>query len=200
VRAEDWDRKYEAAERLWSIEANRFVVEELSQLARGRALDLAAGEGRNALWLAERGFEVTARDFSRVALERGRAFAEQRGLSVRFEQIDVERTPPEPGAWDLVLIAYLQLPWPRMVAVLHGAARALAPGGTLLVVGHHLDNLEHGHGGPSDPAVLYTEARVAAELEGLVIERAARVERPVETAEGPRVALDVVVRARAPER
>ena len=194
---EAWDRMYAGKELLWSAEPNRFVVEELAGVAPGRALDLACGEGRNALWLASRGFDVHAVDFSGVALERARRMADARSLTVRWEQADLATFVPEPRAYTTVLVCYLQLPWDGMAAVLDRAADAVAPGGTLLVVGHDLDNLTHGHGGPKDPAVLYTPAQVAAVAEGrgLTVERAESVRRPVETDGGRVDAIDALVRA-----
>ena len=100
---------------------------------------------------------------------------------------------PEPGAFDLVVIMYLQIPVDER-RVVHGrAAAAVAPGGTLLVVGHDRENLVSGTGGPQDAGVLLDSEEVAAELDGLVIERAERVLRSVE---GDRDAIDTLVRAR----
>ncbi|MGD8863312.1 MAG: methyltransferase domain-containing protein [Myxococcales bacterium] len=195
---EAWDRRYAEAERVWSAGPNQFVEAEAAELPPGRALDLAAGEGRNALWLAERGWQVLAVDFSRVALDRGRREAEARGLTLDFVQADLTRWKPAPAAHDLVLLVYLHLPWPAMVPVVRGAAEAVAPGGTLLVVAHDLDNLRNGHGGPQDPDVLYTPDQVVAELAGLEIGRAETVERRVQTPEGEQIALDALVRASRP--
>ncbi len=82
MEREDWDRRYGGTELIWTAEPNRFVVEELGDLPAGRALDLGAGEGRNAVWLAERGWRVTAVDFSPVALDKARRLARARGVSV----------------------------------------------------------------------------------------------------------------------
>jgi hypothetical protein len=103
-------------------------------------------------------------------------------------------------ALDLVLVFYLQLPEAGRRTVLRAAAEAVAPGGTLLLVAHDSSNLEHGHGGPQHPSVLYTPADVATDLagSGLELERAHVVERPVQTPEGERIALDALVRARRP--
>jgi len=197
VNAGDWDARYRATVSLWSLEPNRFVVEACADLAPGRALDLAAGEGRNALWLAARGWDVTALDFSPVAVERARERAREAGVALRAEVADlVGGWEPEPGSADLVLLAYLQLPAAPLHGVLRGAATALAPGGTLLLVAHDRRNLEHGHGGPSDPAVLTDPAEVTAALGDLTVTRAEVVERPVDTPDGPRTALDTLVLAR----
>jgi SAM-dependent methyltransferase len=191
-----WDARYAAAPDLvWSREPNRLVARELADLPPGRAIDLAAGEGRNALWLAQRGWRVTAVDFSAVAIDRGRRLADEHGLSVEWLVADVTGYQPAAGAFDLVLIAYLQLPGDQMAEVLRKAAAGLAPGGTLLLVGHDLTNLEHGTGGPQDPRVLHTPESVTAALPGLRIEQAATVRRPVPTEDGSVDALDTLVRA-----
>jgi SAM-dependent methyltransferase len=196
---DDWNRRYEGSELLWTAEANRFLVDEIGSLASGRALDLACGEGRNAVWLAERGFEVDAVDFADVALEKARRAAEARGVEVSWIEADVESWAPVERVYDLVIVFYLQLPWDRMRPVLHRAARAVAPGGTFLLVGHDRTNLERGHGGPKSPDVLYTPDQISAELPGLGIVEAARRERSVETDQGTRTAIDCLVRAVAGE-
>jgi SAM-dependent methyltransferase len=200
VTSADWDRRYSGSELLWTARPNRFLVAEASDLPPGRALDLACGEGRNAVWLAERGWRVAGIDFSAVALDKARQLAAARGVEGEWIRADVVEHRLEEAAFDLVLVLYLQLPEASRRRALRSAAAALAPGGTLLVVAHDSANLEHGHGGPQDARVLYTAADVAADLDGsgLELERAERVERPVETPEGDRIALDVLVRARRP--
>jgi len=198
---EAWNRRYAGRACAWSRAPNALVAAETRALAPGRALDLGAGEGRNALWLAEHGWRVTAIDFSEVALERARRLSIERGVEVDWVLEDLLRYRPAPEAFDLVLVCYLQLPAPERRTVLARARAALAPGGALLYVGHDLSNLAHGAGGPRDPAVLATPEEVARELAGLAIERAEVVTREVEAdaghggAPGAR-ALDAVVRAR----
>ena len=197
----EWDEAYAGTELVWTAEPNRFVAEELAGLAPGRALDLGTGEGRNAIWLAERGWRMTAADFSAVGLAKAAKLAEKRGVTgVRWVEADLRVYEPGPGAYGLVLIAYIHMPPDEFGVLLRTAASALAPGGTLLVVGHDADNIAHGHGGPQTPRVLYTPEDVVADLNGsgLEIERAELVERPVETPEGERVAIDALVRARRP--
>jgi 2-polyprenyl-3-methyl-5-hydroxy-6-metoxy-1,4-benzoquinol methylase len=197
--AEDWDERYRDRELVWSAEPNVFVAQEVATLAPLRALDLAAGEGRNAIWLAEQGWQVEAVEFSAVAIEKGRALAEQRGVEVTWTFADLTRAPRlEPA--ELVLLAYLQLHWRELREVLLLAAALVRPGGTVLVVAHARRNLTDGYGGPSDPAVLPEPEPVAAVLAdaGLRVERAGEVVRVVETEEGSRQAIDVLVRAHRP--
>lgn len=190
-----WNQRYADRDLVWGAGPNRFVVEEISGLPAGRALDLAAGECRNAIWLAEQGWRVVAVDFSDVALAKGQQLAARRGVQIDVREADLSRFVPDAGAYDLVLVAYLHVPWETMRVVLSNAAAAVAPGGTFLLVAHDLSNLTEGHGGPQDPAVLYTPGQVAAELDGLRVERAETVSRIVETPEGERVAIDHLVRA-----
>ena len=190
-----WDQRYSGPDLVWGAGPNRFVAEELAALPPGRAIDLGTGEGRNAIWLAERGWRVTAVDFSAAGLDRAARLAAERGASVDWVQADLLDYQPAPGGYDLVLIAYLQLPSASLTRVFRAAAAAVAPGGTLLVIGHDRDNIARGHGGPQDPDRLYTPTMVAAELGGLTIRRTERVPRPVRTPEGERTAIDTLVRA-----
>lgn len=196
MRREDWDLRYAEAELVWSADANRFLVAETAELDPGRALDLACGEGRNAVWLAARGWDVVAVDFSQVAVEKARRRAEHEGVSLELVCADLLEYEPARAAYDLVVVLYLQIPADERRVVLARAADAVAPGGTFLLVGHDSTNLTHGTGGPRDAAVLYTPDEIAAELPGLVVERAERVLRDVEGAERP--AIDALVRARRP--
>jgi len=196
VRREYWDGKYSAAERLWSSKPNRFLVAEVSDLELGRALDLACGEGQNSCWLATLGWKVSGVDFSEVAIARARDRADREGLDAEFVCADLLHYTPEPSAFDLVLVLYLQIPAVERRRVLGQAVSALAPGGTLFLVGHDLTNVTDGVGGPSDPDLLYTPDDIVADLAGLRIERAERVLRDV--ADSDRPAIDALVRARNP--
>jgi SAM-dependent methyltransferase len=192
-----WDERYRQTSSVWGAAPNVFVEQVLSGRRPGTALDLACGEGRNALWLAGRGWRVSAVDFSPVALDKGRQQAEAHGLDLDWIEADVTGYRPPPGAFDVVLIAYLHLPGTALEPVLHRAAEAVAPGGTLLVVGHDAANLAQGVGGPQDPEVLYTAQVLAGNATGLHIERAERVTRRVPNAERP--ALDTLLVAVRPK-
>jgi SAM-dependent methyltransferase len=173
-----WDERYAATDLVWSAGPNQFVEQELSDLPPGRALDLACGEGRNARWLAERGWQVTAIDWSSVAVEKGRKVND----TVDWRVGDA-LTAPLPAALDLVVIAYFQVPAPDRGTAVRRAFESLRSGGTLLVVAHDSTNLTEGTGGPQDPAVLYTAEDVLADLADLEpqVVRAQRVARSVPT-------------------
>ena len=198
MEREQWDERYRVDELIWKAEPNRFLVEEAAGLAPGRALDLACGEGRNALWLAERGWQVTAVDFSSVGLEKARRLASERGLELVLGEADVLDWEPPAASFYLVIFMYLHLPAGARRRVQERAASALAPGATLLVVGHDSTNLTEGIGGPQDPAVLFSPEDIVGDLDGLDIERAERARRPVATGSGEVDAIDAIVRAVRP--
>ena len=194
MRREDWDARYAAVENLWAAKPNRFLVAEVGDLEPGRALDLACGEGQNAIWLATLGWRVTGVDYSEVAISKARARAERDGVDVDFVCADLVAYQPEARGFDLVFVLYLHIPSAQRTAIHANAAAAVAPGGTFLLLGHDLANLTEGVGGPSDPDILYTADEIAAELTGLEIEKATVVLRDVAGEE--RDAIDTIVRAR----
>jgi SAM-dependent methyltransferase len=194
VRREDWDRRYADVENLWSARPNRFLVAEVEPLPPGRALDLACGEGQNAIWLATRGWDVAGVDFSEIAIAKAQARAEREGVAVEFAVADLLEYEPAAGAYDLVLLLYLHLAPHERRLVLERASAALARGGILLLIGHDLLNMTEGVGGPSDPTIHVTPDQVARELPGLEVEKAERVYRDVAGEDRP--AIDALVRAR----
>lgn len=195
-----WDQRYAQADLVWSAGPNQFFADEAAPLTPARALDLGAGEGRNAIWLAERGWESTAVDLSAVGLEKGRELALSRGVTVTWVVDDLLRYRPAPRSFDLVGVVYIHLVAEHRRRVLQSAMTALAPGGRLIVIGHHADNITDGVGGPQDPQLLFTAGEIVADLPGLHILRAARVLRDVETDTGRRTAVDAVVVGVAPGR
>jgi SAM-dependent methyltransferase len=186
VEREDWNRRHaELAER-HPPGPNQTVIDEVTRLRPGRALELGCGRGRHTIWLAERGWQVTAVDFADRALEVAKEHA--RDLEVDWVEADLRQYEPERAAFDLVLYAFVQLPEHERRAVLTRAAEAVGPGGTLLAVIHDVRNLTEGEGGPQDASVLATPQEIAAELPGLTVERAESVK--------PADQVDCVVRAR----
>jgi SAM-dependent methyltransferase len=198
VDSRRWDERYAGTEFEWTTRPNQCVTAELAELPAGRALDLAAGEGRNSVWLAERGWRVTAVDFSRVGLNKGRRLATARGVGeARIEWILADLCDYEPvqDSFDLVLVTYFQVGAELRAAVLARAGAALAPGGRLLVVGYDLTNLTEGVGGPQYAEVLYTPESITAEVSGLSVLRAGRVHRTVERDGVSGTAIDTLVLA-----
>jgi thioredoxin reductase/SAM-dependent methyltransferase len=135
----DWDHRY-SGERMWSGNPNGTLVREASGLAPGRALDVGAGEGGDAIWLAEQGWKVTANDVSQRALDRVAAEAARRGLAVDRLHADANSLAPyEAGGFDLVSAQYASIPRTPDDRAVHNLMAAVAPGGTLLVVNHDLE-------------------------------------------------------------
>jgi SAM-dependent methyltransferase len=192
--AHDWDERYRARDIPWDAEPSRLLVGAVGGLKPGTALDLASGDGRNAVWLAGRGWRVTAVDWSRVGAEKGLQMAEERGVEVDWQIADLTAWEPPDEGFDLVIILYLQIPEEERHRVWRTAAAAVTLGGRLVIIGHDSRNLEEGYGGPAQPAVLYTASEAAAVVgESLRVDRAEAVVRPVDTDEGQRLAIDNVV-------
>jgi SAM-dependent methyltransferase len=195
VESGKWDEKYRATDRLWSVEPNLFVADRLGHAKPGVGLDLASGEGRNAIWLSELGWSMTAVDFSEVAVERGRAASD----TVDFVVADV-LTWGSSITFDLVLIAYLQLSEDLLGPVVEKACAWLEPDGEIFMIGHDRSNIEEGHGGPQVPEILWDVELIRSWLRRLTVIEAQVVRRPVDTDEGVVFARDTLVRARVSGR
>ncbi len=157
--AEEWDRRYASSPRVFRAEPDESLVELASPLPPASAVDLGAGEGRNSLWLARRGWNVVAVDASVVALNRLSDAAEIEGLSITTAADDLVSYLAEARVagthFDLVVVAYVHPDASGRAELLSAAAHSLSAGGHLFVVGHHVSSL--GVTGPPDPARLYTE-------------------------------------------
>lgn len=214
----EWDARYSRSELVWGAPPNSVVVEHVYGLDRRvpllpdepdgtapelpRALDLACGEGRHALWLATHGWQVTAVDFSQVGIDKGRTVAARLSRSVRnrvhWQTADITELAAAgiTGPFELVLMVFVHLPADQRGALLRELAGMLSPGGMLLVLGHDTRNLTDGYGGPQDPAILFTPEDIRAELDrdDVTIRIADTVLRPTE---GPD-AIDALVVAERP--
>jgi 2-polyprenyl-3-methyl-5-hydroxy-6-metoxy-1,4-benzoquinol methylase len=194
---EYWNERYLREPSRYGDEANEFVVEAMSGLSPRRILDAACGQGRNAVWLARRGHEVTAIDLSDVAVQQGQRLAKAAGVEVDFREADLFEYSSG-SRFGAVLLSYLQLP-PESRRRAHDRVKELlSPGGTVVVVAHHADNLEEGVGGPVYPEVLYREEDVAADFAGFDIVRNERVVRHVDREGVVGAALDLLFVGRAP--
>ena len=195
-----WDERYAAKELVWSAKPNELFAREVADLPPGRALDVACGEGRNAIWLAEQGWDVTALDFSEVGIDKARRIAERRDVQVRWLTEDVTRFVPAADGYDLVSVLFLHTASGERGQWLHKVTAAVKPGGTFIYIGHDPSNIEHGAGGPQDPLLLPGATELCEALTDFRIEFAGVVERVVggETGHGASaegVALDTLVRA-----
>ena len=165
---ESYDELYRSAPAVWSGRPNQQLVVEAGALPPGTALDAGCGEGADALWLAERGWQVTAVDFSLLALDRGAARARELGLGDRIEWVhaDLHAWVPPAGRFTLVTAQYLHSRGSDRSALFRRLGDAVAPGGTLLVVGHLLHHgADHHSHQAHDPDLFYSADDVAAVLE-----------------------------------
>jgi len=187
-----WDERYSAPDRKPLGDPNALVVKELADARPGRALELAAGEGRHALWLASRGWQVIAVDFSEVALRVARTRARTSGHHVNLVAADVHTFPLPRARFDLVLATFFHPRPSERPALYPRLTEALAPGGTLLLVSYDKANLAEGNKGPQDPDFLMDPPILAAELRelGLHVTRAETVRVPE--------AMNAVIRAVKP--
>lgn len=197
---ETWNERYANKEMVWSAEPNRLFADIVGELPAGRALDLGCGEGRNALYLAENGWDVTGVDYSDAGIEKARRLAEHRDVAVDFRVADAGEIRLEPRSFDLVAVVFLHTGASERDHWLPQAIAAVADGGTFVYIGHDPANIESGVGGPQDPSVLPGVDAISAALTGFAIERADVYRRPVGEDPGHGgdggVALDTVVVAR----
>ena len=191
-----WDERYRSRSEIWSGNPNAVLVAEAADLRPGTALDAGAGEGGDAFWLAAQGWKVTAADISGVAIERAARRASDSGLAVTWLRADLA-TSPAPGTYDLVTTHFLHVPKSEQPSLFRHLAAAVAPSGTLLVVGHDFsdmatvprpDLLEYG----------WKAEEVAAALgEGWTIEVSEARPRQATGPDGGEVTLnDAILRAR----
>jgi SAM-dependent methyltransferase len=202
LSAEFWDERYGGQTALWSGKPNPYLISEAAELTPGAALDAGCGEGADAIWLAERGWQVTAVDFSGVALGRAADHASQRGDDIAarivFAKEDLTTWVPAADQYDLVTAQYLHLPSAIRTPVFGRLAAAVASGGMLLIVGHHPSDLHSSIHRPQDPDRYFSGDDVATALEPgrwLIVTNAAP-ERTATDHEGRVVTIrDTVLRA-----
>ena len=197
-----WDERYRTSPHVWSGNPNPQLVAEIASLVPGRALDVGCGEGADAVWLAQRGWDVVAADISSVALERGARHARDSDpvVSARIEwrQADLVANPPEADAFDLVSAQFMQLPPEQRIRLFGALAASVRAGGTLIVVGHHPSDLASGVRRPPMPELFYSADEVAGLLDDswAVVVNEARP-RSATTPEGSEVTIhDAVLLAR----
>jgi deazaflavin-dependent oxidoreductase (nitroreductase family) len=194
----EWDERYGEQKAMWSGRPNGRLVAEASGCTPGRALDVGCGEGADAIWLTQQGWNVTAIDVSEVAIERARAAADTAGASIEWIAGDAQTTPLPAGAFDLVSLQYPALPKAGSGAAMKNVLDAVRPGGILLAVYHDLDDehREHMKERGFDPAnYIGADDLVALLDEEFTIEVHATEPRIDPPPDNPHIA-DVVIRAR----
>jgi SAM-dependent methyltransferase len=161
-----WDERFAANE--WPSHPDDTLVELVSGLAPGRAVDLGCGPGRNSIWLASQGWQVTGVDASAVGLEQAAQRGRELGVTLELLQADLTAYTPPAAAFDLVVLANMHFSPGEREELFSRFASAVAPGGHFYVVGHHLDSL--GRAGPPDPARLYSEDLLQGLFAGFDVE------------------------------
>jgi SAM-dependent methyltransferase len=181
-----WDERYRSSNRIWSGNPNPQLVAHATELTPGSALDVGCGEGADAIWLATRGWRVTALDVSTVALERAAGHARDAGEDVAdritWLQADLLDWDPPVDQFDLVSAQFMQLPGVHRVPLHRQLAAAVRPGGSLLIVGHHPSDMHTSVRRPKNADLFFTAEDVAGGLEAgewdIVVAAAAERQAP----------------------
>jgi SAM-dependent methyltransferase len=175
-----WNERYSKPELVYGAGPNGFLAAQAGRLPRrGRALDIGAGEGRNALFLASLGLDVLAVDQSDVGMRKTQELAKERGLSLATRAVDLSDFAAEPGSFDVVTSIFVHLPAELRGRVHAGVRSWLRPRGVYVLEAYAPDQVSRGTGGPKDPALLAPLETILAELDGLTVEHRATVVRNV---------------------
>lgn len=174
-----WDDRYGRAEYVYGTEPNDFLRAEAARIPKGRVLCLAEGEGRNAVFLAGLGHDVTAVDLSREGLKKAERLARDRGVTIAVEQADLASYVPAPSAYTGIVSIFGHLPGPVRKRLYASIAPALVPGGVFVLEAYRPEQIALGTGGPKDPDMLPTVAQLQEELVGLDLLVARAVERDI---------------------
>lgn len=174
-----WDERYGSDEYFYGTAPNDFLRDNATRIPKGRVLCIADGEGRNGVWLAEQGYDVTSVDLSAVGLEKTRKLAASRNVSVNTVQADLAEYDIQPDSWSGVVAIFSHLPasvrhrlYPRVVA-------GLQVGGVLLLELYTPKQIEFGTGGPRDLDLLASLEDLRQDLDGLQLEIAQELEREI---------------------
>lgn len=177
--AKFWDERYAQTGFIYGAEPNEFLASVADQIPSGPVLTLAEGEGRNGLFLAGLGYDVTAVDQSEVGLAKARRLAEERGLSIKTQQADLADYSIEPGAWSGIVSIFCHLPKSIRLPLHAAVVRGLRPGGVFILEAYTPQQLGRGTGGPQSIELLTSLDDLKRELAGLEFLRAQEVERVV---------------------
>lgn len=196
-----WNDRYAGKELIWSAGPNELFASEVRGLQPGKALDVACGEGRNAIWLAEEGWDVTAIDFSDVGVNKGSQIAEKRGVNLTWIAEDVSAWNLPREEYDLVAVLYLHTGEAERKLWLRNVLDAVKPSGTFIYIAHDPSNIDNGVGGPQDLAMLPSIDEITSAMSDFQIESAKVIERPVVNEPGhgkelKGIALDSLIRAK----
>ena len=174
-----WDERYSSTEFVFGTEPNDFLASVAGQIPPGPVLMLGEGEGRNAVFLAGRGYEVVAIDQSEVGLAKARRLADERGVRIQTRQADLNDYRIESGAWAGIVSIFCHLPLSIRVPLHAAVVRGLRPGGVFVLEAYTPRQLGRGTGGPPDPEMMPTLDLLTDELAGLEFVYARELEREV---------------------
>ena len=198
--AKMWDEKYASMELVWNLGPNQSVRNYFTDKKAGHIVDLGCGEGRNAIWLAQQGWTVTAVDFSSVALSKALALSQRAGVTLALEHADLTQWESASPSFDAALLCYIHFPAAVRAKLWRSAYESLVPGGELVIIGHHVRNLTEGVGGPQTADVLYTPSEVVEVLGAGNVVLSEDVLRTVDSPLGPKVAIDAMAVVRRPSQ
>ncbi len=174
-----WDKRYGNESYFYGTEPNGFLREHFADIPKGPVLCLADGEGRNSVFLAEQGYEVTAVDQSAAGIEKGRKLAQARGVSVDYIQADLADFDIGTQKWAGVVSIFCHLPPPLRTAVHAGVAAGLRPGGVFFLEGYRPDQMKNGTGGPPVAELMHTREQLLADLPDLEFRHLQEVDRNI---------------------
>ncbi|MBI4721176.1 MAG: class I SAM-dependent methyltransferase [Chitinivibrionia bacterium] len=172
-----WDKRYSVDEYIYGKDPNDFLAQAFGSIPKGRVLSLGEGEGRNAVFLAERGYEVVGVDSSAVGLKKARALAQERGVEIETVLAEVGDFAIEPEAFDGIISIFLHLPPLVRNRIHESAVRGLRPDGAYILEAYTPRQLEFKTGGPSDRELLMELPDLKRELAGLEFKHAVETER-----------------------
>jgi SAM-dependent methyltransferase len=162
-----WNQRYSAEAYAYGVEPNDFLVEQAHHIPAGRVLCLAEGEGRNAVYLAKRGYEVTALDMSAAGLAKAQRLAATAGVAITTQLADLESYEIEPEAWQGIVSIFAHVPPPLRRRLYDSVVRGLRPGGVAIVEAYTPRQLHHQTGGPRQLELLVSLEMLREELHGL---------------------------------
>jgi len=175
-----WDERYSAEHYLYGTDPNSFLVENFTKFPKGKILCLAEGEGRNAVFLAQQGYNVTAVDSSAVGLAKAARLAQDQGVDVEFIHMDLNDFDLGSNKWDGIVSIFAHVPEPVRQKLLPRVVEGLKPGGVFLQEAYIPKQLEYNTGGPSMVSLMYSKEIMQTGLKGLTFERLQELERKID--------------------
>jgi hypothetical protein len=174
-----WDERYAGNEYAYGTEPNSFLVERALKEPRGRVLSIAEGEGRNAVWLASQGFDVTSFDQSTIGVTKTLKLALHRSVVVHAFKDDMTTFEIEPNSYDMIVSIFAHTTSDIRRGLHQRVTNGLCRGGVVVLEAYTPNQIPFGTGGPKDPDLMPTTDELRTEFPGLVFEHLEEVEREV---------------------